>query len=110
MIKKGQSTLEYAVIIAVVAAALIAIQIYMRRGIQGRLRSSVDDIGEQFSAGITTYNLTTNYKGENGTIITEESFGIEKTGVSESKVVAPANITQIKNESTSTGFSNEKLF
>ena len=50
---KGQSTLEYAMIIAVVVAALLAIQIYMKRGVQGKLRSSADDIGAQFDAGKT---------------------------------------------------------
>jgi len=57
--KKGQSTLEYAVIIAVVVAALIAMQTYVKRGLQGRLRQASDDIGEQFSPGYTTANHTT---------------------------------------------------
>lgn len=54
MRKKGQSTLEYAVIIAVVVAALVAVQTYVKRGLQGRLRQASDDIGEQFSPGYTT--------------------------------------------------------
>jgi len=48
--KKGQGTLEYAVIIAVIVAALIAMQTYMKRGMQGKLRESSDNMGEQFSA------------------------------------------------------------
>lgn len=51
--KKGQSTLEYALIIAVVVAALVAMQVYIKRGMQGKLRSAADDIGEQFSPGYT---------------------------------------------------------
>jgi uncharacterized protein (UPF0333 family) len=51
--KRGQSTLEYAVLIIVIIAALIAIQIYIRRGVQGKLKSSADDIGDQFSPGNT---------------------------------------------------------
>ncbi len=53
---KGQSTLEYAVLIVVIIAALIAMQVYLKRGIQGRMRESSDQIGEQFSPGYTTSN------------------------------------------------------
>lgn len=58
--KRGQSTLEYAVLIVVIIAALIAMQVYLKRGIQGRMRESSDQIGEQFSPGYTTSNITTN--------------------------------------------------
>lgn len=52
--KRGQSTLEYGVIIAVVVAALLAMQMYMKRGLQGRLGQAADDVGEQFSPLHTT--------------------------------------------------------
>lgn len=57
--KKAQSTLEYGVIIAVIVAALIAMQVYFKRGVQGKIRQSADDIGEQFSPGYTTGRTTT---------------------------------------------------
>ena len=57
--RKAQSTLEYAIVVAVVVAALLAIQIYMKRGVSGRLRSSTDDIGEQFEAKNTSTSYTT---------------------------------------------------
>lgn len=57
--KRGQSTLEYAVLIVVIIAALIAMQVYLKRGVQGKFRESSDQIGEQFSPGYTTSNLTT---------------------------------------------------
>ena len=56
--KRGQSTLEYAVLIVVIIAALIAMQVYIKRGVQGRLRESSDQIGEQFSPGYTVSNRT----------------------------------------------------
>jgi len=61
--RKGQSTLEYAILIGIVVGALITMQIYVKRGIQGKLRSASDDIGGQFSPGLTTseYNYTTDY-------------------------------------------------
>lgn len=57
--KNGQSTLEYAVLIVVIIIALIAMQTYLKRGVQGRMRESTDQIGEQFSPGYTVSNMTT---------------------------------------------------
>jgi len=56
---KGQTTLEVVILIGFVVAALIAMGVYMKRGIQGRLRESTDQIGEQYSAGNVNSNYTT---------------------------------------------------
>jgi hypothetical protein len=56
---KGQTTLEVVILIGFVVAALIAMGVYMKRGIQGRLRDSTDQVGEQYSAGNTTGSYTT---------------------------------------------------
>jgi len=58
--KKGQSTLEVVMLIGFVIAALIAMNTYMKRGVQGRLRQSADQVGEQYEAGKTTYKYETN--------------------------------------------------
>jgi len=52
--KKGQSTLEYALIIAVIVAGLLLMQMYIKRGYAGRLKSSTDDMGEQFDPNFYT--------------------------------------------------------
>lgn len=57
--KRGQSTLEYVILIGFVAAALIAMGVYMKRSIQGKARESSDQIGEQYSAYHTASNYTT---------------------------------------------------
>ena len=59
--QKGQSTLEYAILIIIIIGALLSIQIYIKRGVQGRLKSATDDIGDQFSPGNTnvTMSMTT---------------------------------------------------
>lgn len=57
----AQSTIEYAVLIACIVAAVIGMQFYLRRGIQGRLRQGGDEIGQQYSAtntGSTTTTIT----------------------------------------------------
>ncbi len=76
--RKGQSTLETAVLIMIVIGALLSIQVYIKRGVQGRLRSAADDIGEQYSAGntnvykkvtVTSNTTETNDKGEQSTFL-----------------------------------------
>jgi uncharacterized protein (UPF0333 family) len=59
--KKGQSTLEYAIIMVVVVGALIAMQWYIKGGYQGRLRAASDDMGEQFSPTLTSGSIVTTH-------------------------------------------------
>lgn len=73
--QRGQSTLEYAVLIVVIIAALIAMQVYLKRGIQGRTRESADQIGEQFSPGATVSNRFT----QTWSNTTERSDGFSTT-------------------------------
>ena len=40
--KKGQNTAEYAILIGVIVAAAIAMQIYVRRGMQAKVKEAVD--------------------------------------------------------------------
>jgi uncharacterized protein (UPF0333 family) len=90
---KGQSTLEYVILIGFVVAALIAMGVYMRRGLQGRLRESTDQIGQQYSAEQTesVYTITTGMtQSENmqagGTTITNITRNVQsKTGYEEIK-------------------------
>jgi Flp pilus assembly pilin Flp len=65
-IKRGQSVLEYAILMVIIIAALLTLQTYIKRGIQGRLKSATDDIGSQYSDStsanyykkVTTNSLT----------------------------------------------------
>jgi len=56
---RGQSTVEMAILIMILVFALIAMQVYLKRGIQGRLRANIDSIGEQYDPEKTTseFNL-----------------------------------------------------
>lgn len=111
MKRRGQSTLEYAVVIAVVLAALIAIQIYVKRGIQGKLRSSTDQIGEQYSAGKMTSTFTTEQTGE---LKQRESFGVVDKGISKSEIITAAPVTRSATgpeaEATTTALNAETLY
>ena len=91
--KKGQSTLEYAVLIVIIIAALLAMNQYIKRGLQGRLKSATDDIGDQFSPGNTNVTKTVT-TGVNEV----QQFGINAIGV-QSTVMLNREITTT-NEST----------
>jgi uncharacterized protein (UPF0333 family) len=49
--KKGQNTAEYAILIALVIAAAIGIQTYVKRGIQGRVKDGSDSIMNEIEGG-----------------------------------------------------------
>ena len=55
--RKGQSTVEYAIIVAVVISALLVMQFWMRRGVMGKLRDSTDQIGDQFNPFEASHDL-----------------------------------------------------
>lgn len=94
--KKGQSTLEYAVLIVIVIGALLSLQVYIKRGVGGRLKSASDDIGDQFSVGNMNYvhKTTTTSK-------TQETF---LAGVTNSVLLEAENTID---ETNSLVFNNE---
>lgn len=51
--RQGQSLLEYSILMIILVAALMTMQIYVKRGFQGRWKASVDDIGEQYDPRTT---------------------------------------------------------
>ena len=51
MIKKAQSMTEYAVLMALIVSAIVAMQVYVKRAVSGRFKSGADQIGEQFTTG-----------------------------------------------------------
>ena len=116
MNRKGQSVLEYAIILSVVVAGVVAMNIYMKRASEGKLWESADRIGEQYSADNTTYTRTTNQPG--GTKTTE-SFGGAALGqgVSRYEISNPQKTTTSMDgsgtsqpEQINKTLSDEKLF
>lgn len=75
--KKGQSTLEFVVLATLILAALLTMQIYVKRGIQGRWKSAVDDIGDQYDPRISNSVV-------NETLVTNSLTNIFVTGSGES--------------------------
>ena len=85
--KKAQSTLEYAILIIVIIAALISIQVYIKRGVQGRLKSSADDIGDQFSPGNTNVIVAQKVVSRE-----RQNFGVDGQGVQSTNLIEPEKV------------------
>lgn len=69
--RKGQATLDYILIIGIVAAAIIAMLVYISRGLQGKIRANANQLSaEQYAPGKT--NISNN---ETKTQFSTESFG-----------------------------------
>lgn len=88
----GQNTLEYVVVIAMVAAALVAMQFYVKRSVQGKLRQSTDEIGQQFEAGQTSVTST---RGRTGKTVQTAANGVTTTAINAS---TPETVTESGNE------------
>ena len=59
--KNAQSTLEYAVLAVVVIAALLSVEKYLKRGVEGKIKDSADRISaEQYDSKTTNYVKVTN--------------------------------------------------
>ncbi|MDD4953388.1 MAG: class III signal peptide-containing protein [Candidatus Omnitrophica bacterium] len=86
--KKGQGTLEYGVIIAVVVAGLIFMQTYVKQGVQGKLKQSADEIGEQYSEHST------------GTITTISNVNTEENTTGGDRPVTTSSSTQHQTRSS----------
>ncbi len=89
--QRAQSTLEYAMVIACLAAALFGMQIYIKRSIQGKLRDAANEIGEQYSAKTTTSSLTQIITNPADVTVTAKPRFIEvtdpKTGFTEKREI-----------------------
>ncbi len=67
--RRGQSVLEFTVLLIIVIGAFIAMQLYVKRGIQGRWKSTIDDFGEQYDPRLTNSNVIQTMSGNSATQI-----------------------------------------
>lgn len=83
--RMGQSTAEYAIVFALVVAAAIAMQVYVKRGLQGRVKNVVDhtegDIftGEQYEPYYMASDFDPTRKVEGGHREVLEGGGVTDT-------------------------------
>ena len=62
-VKKAQSTLEYTMAIICVMAALLTMQHYIKRAVEGKLREHADSIGDQYDAKHIGSSVTSRQTG-----------------------------------------------
>lgn len=89
--RKGQNALEYVLLVTSVVVAFLAIQHYLNRGLQGRVREASDNIGSQFDAQATSTNYTTT----------------RSSTVQETNIGGVTNSSLVTNEATSRTGSEE---
>jgi hypothetical protein len=80
------------VVVVCIITALIAMQTYISRGMQGRMRESADSIGEQYAVGNTDSDIRTTYDYDtNIAVRSTEANGITNTiantGFSENQIL-----------------------
>ena len=95
--RKGQSILEYAILLAVVIAVLLIMQSFVKRGYQGSLKTSADRMGEQFSASSTTIKEQQKMAGDQD--VTTE-VGTNKTLMDQFTGVVPASMAGVQVKGT----------
>ena len=93
--RKGQNTLEYVLLVTAVVVAFVAIQYYLHRGLQGRVRDASDNIGNQFDAPDTTTNYTTVRTSVMRETTTQGDLG----NITRSELVAEDDTSRIGSES-----------
>ncbi|MCF7916268.1 MAG: hypothetical protein K9L61_00630 [Candidatus Omnitrophica bacterium] len=104
MLRKAQSTLEYAALMAVVVGALVTMQVYFKRGVEGKVRSTSDDIGTQFDLEKGGYIRQSKLEGQkvNVTVTGDSTLMDEQVGDSETKRYTEADYTMKTGEKTTT--------
>jgi len=82
--KKGQSTAEYAIVIGLVIAAAVAMQVYVKRGLQGKIKDATNlSLGSNFTTNryepyYASQNLTST-KDASMTSATATGGGVTRT-------------------------------
>jgi len=66
----AQSTLEYMVLIIVAIGAFLGVQNYFKRGVAGRWKSAVDDLGDQYDPRLTNSSIRHTIRANSVTIVT----------------------------------------
>jgi hypothetical protein len=95
--KKGQSLIEYSILIVIVLAAFIATSTYIKRSMQGRWKNAVDDFGDQYDPRTATGTMTYTLQANSNSIVTVVPdggvFTTQRTDISNSVENTTGNIT-----------------
>jgi len=95
--RRGQAIIEYAIVFSVIIAALLIMQMFIKRGYQGGLKDAADKMGEQFSAGGTT-------------ISQERKLNADQTIAEATATTAAISNYDITPDSTMTGLVDQGVY
>ena len=94
IMRRAQSTIEYILVIGALAASLIIMGAYMKRGFQGNVRGLSDQIGEQYEPGRMSINNietvtvidseTTESTSSDGSLASQDSDSEQRQTISRS--------------------------
>jgi len=71
--RKGQTILEYTVILIIILGVLVAMRDYIKRGFQGRWKSAADQFGDQYDPNAINSSINYSTQTNGQSVITTES-------------------------------------
>jgi hypothetical protein len=80
--KKAQSSFEYVILIGAVIGMLIAMQSYIKRAMQGRLKGESDALGDMYSPTTMTGSTTISSSRKSTEDVKETKTNIDQSGSS----------------------------
>ena len=104
----GQTITETAILFLVIVFAFVAMQVYLKRAMQGRLRGNIDQIGEQYDPQKTTseYNMT-HVSNTVTTTETQEGVALNPFGLpSQNRLVTTVVSNTIYDNTVRTGYED----
>lgn len=97
--KRGQNTVEYAILIALVIGVALAMQTYVKRGIQGRVHDEVMDMATQTSELGSTKQYEPDYIASSYTTATAKDTKTQ-TGAAKSPTIGVESDTTVSGTQT----------
>lgn len=73
---KGQSLMEYTILFIIVLGSFVAMSSYLKRGIQGRWKESVDSFGEQYDPSNMVSNVRYSLDANTVTLISTQNDAV----------------------------------
>jgi Flp pilus assembly pilin Flp len=58
--RKGQNTAEYAILIALIIAAAVGVQTYVKMSLQGKIHDALEHTGDNLTIGNKSFSFTKN--------------------------------------------------
>ena len=71
--RKGQTIIEYTVIIIIILGVVISMKDYVKRGVQGRWKSATDDVGDQYDPQYVNSMINYSTQANSQSIVTVEN-------------------------------------